>query len=191
MNLALIGSHGVGKTTTLARIKTLRPRYGYFKEGVRHQTRAFGFAKPFDVVQAYGIGPFELWNLNSYSVIDPELNPDIRRYEHVFVDRLGLDQYAYYLALRSHPEDYRLAPLLQAMVKHYVGLIDRFVYFPTGVFPLVGDDMRPDGMELHRQIDEGIRAGFDLFKIPPDRVHRLVSTTVEGRAEEILSLIPA
>ncbi|MEK7545600.1 MAG: AAA family ATPase [Patescibacteria group bacterium] len=191
MHIGLIGSHGVGKTTALERLKTLRPDMTFHDENVRRLTEIFGLASPFDIVGQYGIGVLALASLNASSIADPAMNPGLDHRRHSVADRAGVDQLAYFLTLRDKPLDDQLEPLVRAAARRRVSLIDRFVYFPIGVFPLVGDAMRPVDLEIQRQVDIGIHKALIQLGIPRERVHRLQSTSVDERAEEILGLLPA
>lgn len=191
MRLGLIGSHGVGKTTVLERLKTLRPDLTYFDENVRPLTSIFGFASPWDIIDRFGIGVLALASLNASSVADPAMNLSLDPSRHSVADRTGVDPFAYYLTLRGKPLDFELEPLVRAAARHRAKMTDRFVYFPTGVFPLVGDAMRPADLETQRRVDIGIHKALIELEIPRDRVHRLLSTTVDGRVKEILGLLPA
>src|SRR3989338_6977457 len=123
MVIALIGSHGTGKTTVFfEEMRKQRPDLIYFSEGVRHQSPAFGYGDPEGVCEKYGVGAFGLMNMNSWSVIDPKHNTTLDQHAVVVCDRSALDNYAYYLALRNTEEDFKFEPLLAGMARHYVSL---------------------------------------------------------------------
>lgn len=190
MHLGLIGSHGVGKTTVHERLKALRPDLTYFDENVRRLTSIFGFASPWDIVDRFGIGVLALASLTASHVADPAMNLSLDPSRHSIADRT-IDPLAYFLTLRAKPLDLELEPLVRAAARHRAKTIDLFVYFPIGAIPLVGDAMRPADPELQRQVDIGIHKALIELGIPRERVHRLQATTVDGRAEEILALLPA
>ena len=190
MHLALIGSHGVGKTTVHERLKALRPDLTFFDENVRRLTSILGFASPWDIVDRFGIGVLALASLNASNVADPAMNLSLDPSRHAIADR-SIDPLAYFLTLREKPLDVELEPLVRAAARHRAELVDLFVYFPIGVFPLVGDPMRPADPELQRRVDIGIHKALIELDIPRERVHRLQATAVEGRAQEILGLLPA
>lgn len=190
MRIGLIGSHGVGKTTVHERLKTLRPDLTYFDENVRRLTTILGFASPWDIVDRHGIGVLAFASLTASSVADPAMNLCLDPSRHSIADRT-IDPLAYFLTLRAKPLDFELEPLVRAAARHRAAHVDLFVYFPLGVIPLVGDAMRPADLELQRKIDIGIHKALIELGVPRERVHRLQSTTVDGRAEEILGLLPA
>ncbi len=187
MLIALIGSHGTGKTTVFDAIKKIRPQWQYFSEGVRHQVPAFGFTDPHQIVGEIGIGAFELMNINSWSIIDPQVNSLFNRKIPTFMDRSPIDNYAYYLTLKGE-NDVKFEKLVRGMAKHYAGIIDLFVYFPIGIFPLKGDDMRPDDKEYQKRLDQNFREALKELGIPESKIYALKAITVKGRVEEILAL---
>ncbi len=190
MNIALIGAHGVGKTTVLERMKVLRPDMIFFDENVRRLTKIFGMSTPFNIIEQYGTGVLALASLNASSVADPEMNNTLDLQRHSISDRGGVDQLAYFLSFREKLLDIILEPLIRAAAKHRVGLVDVFVYFPIGVFPLVGDEMRPAEIDVQRRVDDAIHQALRELEIPPKCVHYLQAVEVEERVQEIIALLP-
>ncbi|MFA5854054.1 MAG: AAA family ATPase [Patescibacteria group bacterium] len=192
MRVALTGTHGVGKTTVFEKVKERRPDAAFFSEAVRHQMLAFGLGHPIDdVCRKYGIGAFELFNMNTWSVIDPSVNTELRADRLVITDRSTIDSFAYFLAMQSTLFDSHLEPLVLKIAQYYASLYDLFIYFPRDVFPLVGDDMRPDSIEFQRKVDACLWRAFGIFETPEKKIHRLQATTVDARVEEVLALLPA
>ena len=74
MTIALIGAHGTGKTTVFNLLKSAKPDWQFFGEGVRHLMTAYGYKDPYEMVSEIGAGAFQLMNVNAWSVIDPEAN---------------------------------------------------------------------------------------------------------------------
>ena len=75
------------------------------------------------------------------------------------------------------------------MAKHYSSLIDIFVFFPIGVFPLIKDEMRPGSKEYQIKHNANMIRAFEELKIPKNKIHLLKSKSVDKRVEEILELI--
>tara|TARA_Y100000310_G_C20522026_1_gene734150 strand:- start:32 stop:601 length:570 start_codon:yes stop_codon:yes gene_type:complete len=184
MITALVGAHGTGKTTVFKVIKERHPDWLYFTEGVRHQVPAFGYESPYEIVDEIGIGAFELMNVNSWSVIDPGVNTLLRGDESIITDRSVVDNFAYYLTLRQEP--FEGEQLLRNMATHYASLVDTFVYFPIGIFPLIGDSMRPQDEEYQRRHDANIKIAFQELGVPQEKIHMLEAISVEARVKEIL-----
>jgi len=190
MHIALAGSHGVGKTTVFDLLRERRPDAAYFSEAVRHQMPAFGIGHPIDdVCRIYGIGAFELFNMNAWSVIDPAVNTLLTESRLIVTDRSAVDSYAYYLAMRETSVDALLEPLVRAIARHYASLIDLYVHFPIGIFPLHGDDMRPADDSFQREIDKCFVEALDILGVPKTRVHTLCATDPIDRANEVLSFM--
>jgi len=189
MILALTGSHGTGKTTIFEAIKAGCPDYLYFSEGVRHQVPAFGYSDPHKIVDEIGIGAFELMNINSWSVIDYKVNTALDLKTTIITDRSSIDNYGYYLTLKNKSVDSKVEKLVKNMARYYASLIDIFVYFPIGVFPLKADNMRSGDEDYQNRLDENIMKTFSEFEVPQSKIYRLKPTTVEERVNEILKLI--
>ncbi len=192
MLYALTGTHGVGKTSVFEPLKSLCPEAAFFSEAVRHQMKAFGFGHPIDdFCRIYGIGAFEIMNMNAWSVIDPEVNTTLVPGRLVITDRCTVDSLAYYLAMRSTMFDFHLERPVLSMARHYASLYNLFVYFPCGVFPLVGDEMRPDDVAFQRKVDTCLWRAFEMLEVPEKKIHRLQATDADGRIDEILRILPA
>ncbi len=189
MLLSLIGSHGTGKTSVFNVLKEKHPGWQYFTEGVRHQVPAFGHQSPYNLVADYGIGVFEVMNINSWSVIDSKVNPMINGSVPIITDRSAVDNLAYFLTEKRIPLDVVVEPLVRAMAQHYASLVDRFVYFPIGVFPLVGDEMRKNDLKHQRDVDRNVVGALQELKISGAKVHLLQAKSIKERMEEIERLI--
>lgn len=196
MITALVGAHGTGKTTVFNVLKERHPEWAYFTEGVRHQAPAFGYGSPYHIVEEVGIGAFELLNLNSWSVIDPAVNTLLDPERRVVTDRSAVDNYAYFLTLKRQTDDpqlqeinARVEPLVRKMARHYASLVDRFIYFPIGKFPLVGDDMRPADTEYQQQMAREMGFAFHSLNVPQIKIHTLEALTIDDRVEEVLQVI--
>ncbi|HLF54792.1 MAG TPA: AAA family ATPase [Candidatus Nanoarchaeia archaeon] len=187
--ISLIGSHGTGKTTIFDKIKEQRPELRYFRESVREFVPALGYASPWDLVREFGIGPFELMNMNSWAVMDPAQNSLLQQNDTIVTDRSAIDNFAYYLTLCTGQTDFDVEELLKRMGQYYASLTTKFVYFPIGAIPLKGDDMRPSDSDLQRRVDENISRAFRILRVPEQKVHLLKSTTIDGRTKEVLEVI--
>jgi hypothetical protein len=186
---ALVGSHGAGKTTVFEEIKNRYPEFIYFSEGVRHQVEAFGYKTPYQITNMVGIGIFEVMNINSWSVIDPDINTVLDEDMTIVTDRSAVDNFAYYLTLRDKPVDYACECLIKDMAKHYVSLVDGFFYFPTGVVSLKKDTMRPGSKKYQKLVDANIKKAFKILEVPASKIHKVKSKSTNNRADEILEII--
>jgi hypothetical protein len=189
MKIALIGSHGTGKTEVSIALRQVRPNFIYFAEPVRHQIPAFGYATTKDIVDPYGIGSFELLNINNWGVTDPAVNTLLSPTATVVQDRSAVDNYGYYLTLRRSEQDYLLEDLVRRMATYYAGLVDQYFYFPTGVFPLVNDDLRIGDTDYQEKVGQNIQAALPILGVNSERVHILQAHDVEGRVAEILKVL--
>jgi len=187
--ISLIGSHGTGKTTVFEELKRKRPDYKYFSSSVRYMMPILGYKNSWELTKEIGAGHFELMNLNSWSVIDPKQNTLLKPEDAVITDRSAVDCYAYFLTLRDKPADYELGNLIKLMAKHYASLITGFIHFPTGVFPLKGDETRPADERLQKKVDENIPRALYGLGIPEKRVYHIRSTSVDDRVEEVFEIV--
>ncbi len=190
MVIALIGSHGTGKTTVFEALKQSKPEWLFFSEAVRHQSRVFGYHDPYQVTEKLGIGVFELMNINAWSVIDPLVNSALNPEKIIITDRSAVDNYGYYLAMRETEFDAKIETLLRGMAAHYASLVDIFVYFPIGKFPLQGDELRKGSVLHQSEIEHGIQGALCELNVVHNKLYYLKSTTVHERTEEITHLIP-
>ncbi|MCX6708635.1 MAG: AAA family ATPase [Candidatus Woesearchaeota archaeon] len=188
MTIALCGSLGTGKSTVLEEMQEIRPDWVYFKENVRHQTKVFGYKNPWEIEKLASPEAFELMNMNSFSVIDPEMNPLIKD-KKIFIDGGPANIFAYYLLDRKTPVNRGAEEVMTRMGTHYAGLIKTFVYFPIGAIPLVGDGMRPDDPKYQKRLDQAIEETFKRLKIPTKRIHLLRAISIEDRVKEIMQLV--
>lgn len=189
MIIALIGAHGTGKTSVFNALKTKRPNFLYFSEGTRHQTTVFGYANPYQIVDEVGIGTFEAMNINSWSVIDRKVNTVLDAKKTIITDRSAIDNYGYYLTLKKGRKDVLLGTFIKKMAKHYVSLIDIFIYFPVGVFVLKNDKMRLGDEAYQKKLDKNMRKALSELGIPKAKIHELKSVKIKDRVDEILNLI--
>lgn len=189
MLISLTGSGGVGKTTVFEEIKKQHPDWQYFSEGVRRQMPAFGYKNPYEVVDSIGIGAFELMNINTWSIIDPRINTLLDPKINIITDRSAVDNFAYFLTLKNSENDRRFEELIKRMSSYYAGLVDFFVYFPVGVFPLQNDEMRLGDKKYQEAVDRNIFAAFDELRVPDSKVYKLKSADIKNRVDEICSLL--
>ena len=109
--------------------------------------------------------------------------------QDIVTDRSSVDNYAYYLSLKKSKQDLAAEKLIKGMAKHYASLVDIFVYFPTGVFPLEGDKMRPSDVRYQLKVDKNILRAFSELGVKRSRIHTLKSANLNDRLEEVLKLI--
>jgi len=188
MIIALIGSHGTGKTTVFNRLRTELPASHFFSEPVRHQMPKFGYKNPYEFIEKHGIAAFELMNMNNWNVIDPAVNTSLHE-SRLLVERSAVDNYAYYLALRSTEFDYSAESVLKRMAQYYASLVDLFIYFPVGKIPLKADQMRKSNREYQLTVDRHIRQILDEFDIPGHKIYEVQGLSVGERTAEIMRLL--
>ncbi len=157
MKLALIGTHGVGKTTLAFEICSLLKKADYNVELVTEVARR----SPFPVNEATTLEG-QLWILHAQ--IAAEL--DAARAPHVICDRSVLDNYCY--LVNKFGRQQRLEPWLEWWMQSYTLLV--------GVPPLA-DGIPPDGfrsenLEFQQRIHERIEEMLE--SAPFARLHNRV-----------------
>ncbi len=75
------------------------------------------------------------------------------------------------------------------MAIYYASLVDIFIYFPMGVFPLVGDDMRSSDTKHQEEHDQNLKKTFQELGVPNSKIYYLKQHTVKDRVAEIISII--
>jgi len=185
--ISLMGSHGTGKTTVYEAIQKRHPDFVYFSGPVRRLLPALGYTDVWQPIQAGGRAVFELVNMSTWVRIDPELNTCLKPGGTIVTDRSVVDSCAYYLTDATE-RDLQFDGLLRRLARHYASLTNKFVYFPAGVFPLKDDGVRP-GADFQTQVDAHFAAALRFIGIPESKVHRLQSTAIEDRVEEVLQVI--
>jgi len=190
MVTSLIGTHGTGKTTVFRELKQARPDWQFLPSPTRHQMKAFKYNDPYKLVDTIGVGQFQLMNMNAWSILDPQVNTALDITKPVITDRSAVDNFAYYLRLREFFSDFRLDCLLTEMARHYISLIDRFIVFPMGVFPLPDDrTIRRLHLSLQKDVDHKIKEVLEKFQVSSDKIYHLQSINVKDRVREILALL--
>jgi len=189
MIVALIGSHGTGKTSVFDALRKKFPGHLYFSEAVRHQASAFGYKDPDSLTGEIGVAAFELMNMNAWSVIDKKMNGYLNERSVIITDRSAIDNYGYYLTRRKSPQDFQAGALLKNMARHYTRLIDVFVYFPLGPVTLKKDRIRRGDHGYQTAVDSNIKKILKEFGIPGRRIHVLSSGSIKGRVNEIGRLV--
>lgn len=179
MNISLIGSHGVGKTSVFNELLMAMPQWRYLSESTRKLMPILGYEDPYVFVDTFGISFFESIIISHWSILDYKFIES----PITIIDRCPLDNLAYYYLLRKE-EEYKYEQLLTKLTLYYLKYIDVFILFPIGVFELLPDKMQRK--ETQVELDRLIKW---LLKKNNIEYYNLQSTGVENRCEEIISLI--
>ncbi len=169
MKLALIGTHGVGKTTLAFEICAQLKIAGYSVELVTEIARR----SPFPVNESTTLES-QLWILHRQIATELEM---ISRAQYVVCDRAVIDNYAY--LANKFDRQFHLEPMLAHWMKSY----DLLVYIPLKDGPLQADGFRSENLEFQRTIDLKVRA---LVRTSPfaERINELVELDAAGISRE-------
>ncbi len=189
MTISLIGAHGTGKTTIFNLLKAEHPDWQFFGENIRHLMPKFGYQDPYEMAAEVGSGAFQLMNVNAWCMIDPDSNSQFDKTRPAICDGAVISNYIYYQALRKTEADLKLENAFIRVASYYATLIDKFIYFPIGMIPLMADPMRPGDYDFQKRIDDQIPLAFAQLKIPPEKIYKLKTNTPEQRLAEVLSQI--
>lgn len=173
-SIALIGASGTGKTTTLERVRQLRPEWKFLTEATRDLVPILGYDTPWAIVDEFGIAYYEAIMLSYWNVLT-QLHSEM-----VLIDGSPLDNFAYYLICRRGNE-VRYEKILRKMCEFYSKSISRYILFPVGVFEFVHDEMRV--VDLQREHDQALRSICSDFQVT---FYELKSISVEDRAHEVI-----
>jgi predicted ATPase len=184
MNIAFIGSHGTGKTTTLELISNRRPEWAVVREATRHIMPILGYQNPYNYVEDFGIAFYENLVIGQWCILDKKfntLNADVEK--TMLIDRSPIDNLAYYF-LHRQKNELKYEEILTKLTKYYISFIDMFIYFPVSKFELYPDEMQKK--ETQKDYDSVLLNLLVDFKIAPYHVNEL---DVNLRADEIVKII--
>lgn len=179
MRIAIIGTHGVGKTT-LARSLSSKLGIPLIDEQIRTVITKYeilGFKKPDDIAKTE-------WYRNM--VLDTFLSQLLLEKKHsnqFITDRTTLDYYSYYKYLNID-DQYISDYLKELFLNHYMKAYDIIIYIPI-MFPLNNDS--------YRNIDESFRNTIDIEIKKLMRMHKSVfeisTLDRDNRTNEVLTML--
>jgi nicotinamide riboside kinase len=173
MKIAIIGSHGCGKTALAFSLCTELQKQGHRVELVVEMARR----SPFPINEATSKDG-QLWILHRHIVA--ELEASVRA-EVVVCDRSVLDNYAYY----SHK--FGRQPHLDALVREWIGTYTLLVKVPIVQEWLIDDGVRSVDRQFQVEIDALVE---ELIRtLVPSRT-RIVRLNYPFDATQILSVFP-
>lgn len=177
---SICGSHGVGKTTVINKIKAAYPDYIYIDEATRFLMPELGFENPYDFVDKFGIAFYESIIMSQWAIL-----PSIVKIANgpIILDRSPIDNLAYYYMLRSDNEE-KYEVVLKKLCEIYCKYIDMYLFIPTGIFDLVPDSMQIK--ETQYELESIIKKLFNYFQIE----YRIItSKSVIDRFDEIKKIM--
>lgn len=165
MKLALIGTHGVGKTTLAYELCSLLKKSHHNVELVTEVARR----SPFPVNDATTIEG-QLWILHAQ--IAAELDA-ARRAPHVITDRSVLDNYCYLV------NKFGRQPQLESWLAWWMNTYDSLVGVPPVATEIPSDGFRSEDRAFQQQIHETL---IELLSLSP--FNQLCSAVLWLKAEE-------
>ena len=185
MLIALIGSHGTGKTTICSALhKRLGKGWSVFADSYRKQARLLGYKRPREIItsepdKAIGIttitgvalGALHHWKtqLRKNGIID--LGPPAI-----------LAYHRYWMKICDTP----VSPYLLKLCRYLSDQVDLYIYLPVNTIPLVSDGMRSNDPIFQQDIDQWIQGNLDELAIPKTKVFIPQQNSVEARLAEIM-----
>jgi nicotinamide riboside kinase len=166
MKLALIGTHGVGKTTLAFEICAQLKIAGYSVELVTEIARR----SPFPVNEGTTLES-QLWILHQQIATELEMTP---RAQYVVCDRAVIDNYAYLL------NKFERQSYLEPMLAKWLTTYDLLIYVPLKDGGIPADGFRSENVEFQLMIDARVRAltGTSPFMEHIKEVVRLDPNTI-------------
>lgn len=171
MKIAIIGSHGTGKTTILRYLQKEFPRYVVYEDIFRSITKKLGYDRPRSIYQESGMLPLVSAALGEYANLD--------KYASVFLDQAPIVLLAYYYA-----HDGIENAFVKKLVKYYSDMIDLYIYLPVNVIPLVSDEMRPVEIDFQHRVDLEIQKIISEI-IPKEKIYKVKTTSIHDRILEV------
>ncbi|MCL9783100.1 ATP-binding protein [Vibrio sp. S4M6] len=194
MNISFIGAQGTGKTTALNQLVNRLDKVTHIiPDQYRNICQDLNYSRPRDIVLEEGLtqssqamSAFVSTALASFSQLS------VSRTEFNLADLDPISYYAFYeywitRSAKENGTEPTYLPFIKKLAQHYSELFDINFYFPIGVIPLVGDEMRAVDLEFQSEIDKIILKNLDDFK--PHNVITIESDTEQGRCEEMLEWI--
>lgn len=178
MNIALIGSHGTGKTTVIDYLKRKYPQHHFYGDIFRELASRLGYERPRAIADESGITPYVSAALNAYHHVE----------QPAIFDQGPVVIYAYYLAYLDRDRG-KVTPFVEKLAMHHAQLVDHYIYFPVGKIPLITDDMRPGELDFQKKVDECIQRALEACGVPADRVYTVESIGIADRVKEVESFI--
>ena len=190
MLVALIGAHGVGKTTTANAImrRLEHNNFSLFKEYFRRAVIELGYQSPREAVMEEEQVKHVTSSILCGSALAVELEWCQQLKTHGVIDMgpASVLAYArYWLDYCNEP----MPPYLMRLGAKVSDLIDYFIYLPVGAIPLVADPMRSNDRDFQRIIDQQVQTLIKTLQIPDHKVLFIQSVDINKRVEEILRFI--
>jgi nicotinamide riboside kinase len=176
MKIAIIGSHGTGKTTLLDYLKKDYPGFKHYGDIFRDIAKKTGYLRPRSIFEESGISVLVGAALGEYS--------DLETYANVLLDQGPVVMMAYYYA--HSDEDNKF---LIKLAKYYSDMIDFYIYLPVNTIPLISDDMRPVELDFQQKVDLKLKEELIKMGIPKKKVYAVKSLGIQERVEEVGSII--
>lgn len=175
MKIAFSGTHGVGKTTLLNKLKQYKQfRFYNFVSNVTRDLYVdcenLNISTEPDIFQAFVIHRFVYYHT---------------KYTNLIADRSCLDSYAYarYWYKKGVLSDATLE-LNRTLSARYAHMYDHIFWIPCGEFPPLADGIRSDDEKFQKDVENELLEAMEEFNIKP---HRLTGS-VEQRAQKVLEL---
>ncbi|WP_422490137.1 AAA family ATPase [Endozoicomonas sp. ALE010] len=189
MIIALIGSHGTGKTTLCnALVKELGSEWSLFSDYYRKIAKHLKYKTPRDAIvedQAIrqvtstamagsALGAMLEWtdNLQGHGIIDTG-PPSLLAYHR------------YWLKICETP----ISPYMLKLANAISQKIDAYCYLPTGKFALESDGIRSDDIIFQKDIDQWVLCNTVDPGISEKKILMMESTDIEKRTDECIQMI--
>jgi len=177
MKIAVIGTHGVGKTTLAYQIASEAKKRGKNAIVINEVARRcpFQLNEKFDIDGAH-------WIVTSQ--INRELDAKAQKTEFVVCDRSAYDPICYLEALGYGSADFRQ---LECFANEWMRTYDHIFYSIPSWQKLIDDGVRSTDIDFQKLVDDQFLYFLSMF--PENNVHRIHDYAIFGNnLEEILSV---
>jgi predicted ATPase len=184
MLVAISGTHGAGKTTTIKELKRRNPDWEVISEITRTLVPLLEYESPYDIVAENGIAIYESAILGQWYKIARGSNPDSSSIEKIrLVDRSPIDNLAYYFVHRREDEIIH-EKFLTRLANAYLSNIDLHIHVPLLPFTVPLEDVQR--IDTQADLQSIIVRLYSQFGI---RYEKLSTTTIEDRCSEVIAII--
>ncbi len=190
MLIALIGAQGTGKTTLAnALCHRLGSSWFLFPDYYRRISTLLGYERPRQAVLEDERITHITATALSASALAAELEWCLQLEGCNGLIDMGPMSVMAYNRYWMDKCEMPFSPYLMRLCKKVSDQIDLFIYLPTGVIPLVGDEMRIADSQFQLDIDLWVRNILKELTIPENKILHVNSMALNDRVDDVIRFL--
>lgn len=195
MIVACSGSHSTGKSSAVHELaKTLGDSAIVLPDPFREIPNALpGCLNPRQIMYAQGderaVESVSSLTGIAFGMERESITHALREGKDLIIDQGPLGVFAYYRYWIEKLNGDEPLTLLDGYKDRLSELVDVHFLFPIGVLPIEDDGVRPTDPNFQEAIHAHILQLYEEADLPADAVHRIESETLEGRIQEMNSVL--